>query len=405
MKKQNQKSKLSKNFVIYKKKPGSCQAFCKGESYMSQSPFIKIRRDLHQIPELGFQEVKTQNYLLKYIESLPKDRYEIRIWRTGLFVKVLGTAPTKTIGYRTDIDGLPIGEQTNLPFSSEHEGRMHACGHDFHMSIALGVLTHIVEHPIKDDMLFIFQPAEEGPGGAEPMLKSEEFQAWKPDLILALHIAPEYPVGTIAIKEGLLFANTSELFIDLKGKGGHAAYPHQTNDMVVAASYLVTQLQSIISRNVDPLDSAVITVGKITGGTVQNIIAETARLEGTIRTLSVESMQKVKKRIEALVKGIENGFECEVKIDYGSMYHQVYNHEQPTKDFMKYLEKKQNVNLYVCKEAMTGEDFGYMLKEIPGFMFWLGVDSPYGLHHSKLEPNEDAIDFAISVLTDYLVGV
>lgn len=369
---------------------------------MELSQFVQIRRELHKIPELGFKEFKTQEYLLNYIQKLPEDRYEIRKWRTGLLVKIFGTNPSKTIGYRTDIDGLPIDERTDLTFKSEHEGRMHACGHDFHMSIALGVLTFFVHHPIKDNLLFIFQPAEEGPGGAEPLLQSKEFKEWKPDLIFALHIAPEYPVGTIAVKEGLLFANTSELFIDLKGKGGHAAYPHQTNDMVVAASYLVTHLQSIISRNVDPLDSAVITVGKITGGTVQNIIAETARLEGTIRTLSVDSMKKVKKRIEALVKGVENGFECEASIDYGSMYHQVYNHELPTKHFMEFLKQREDVNLFICKEAMTGEDFGYMLKEIPGFMFWLGVDSPFGLHHAKINPKENAIDFSISTIIEYI---
>jgi len=333
-------------------------------------PFVQIRRELHQIPELGYQEFKTQAYLLRYLETLPQERFEIKKWKTGLFVKVHGTSPKRMIGYRTDIDGLPIEEQTGLPFKSQHEGRMHACGHDFHMSIALGVLTHIVHHPVQEDILFIFQPAEEGPGGAEPMLKSDIMKEWKPELIFALHIAPEYPVGTIAIREGLLFANTSELFIDLKGKGGHAAYPHQTRDMVVAASYLVTQLQSIISRNIDPLDSAVITVGKITGGTVQNIIAETARLEGTIRTLSPEAMQKVKQRIETIIKGISTSFECEAVIDYGAMYHQVYNHAEPTRDFIQYLEKKEGVNVFICKEAMTGEDFGYMLKEIPGFMFW-----------------------------------
>lgn len=366
------------------------------------NPLIKIRRDLHQIPELGFQEVKTQAYLLSYLKSLPQDRITIKKWRTGLFVKIQGLNPQKTIGYRTDIDGLPISEETGLQFSSSHADHMHACGHDFHMSIALGVLTYFTENPIADNLLFIFQPAEEGPGGAEPMLKSEEMMEWKPDLIFALHIAPEYPVGTIAVKEGLLFANTSELFIDLKGKGGHAARPHETNDMVVAACTLVNQLQTIISRNVDPLDSAVITIGKITGGTVQNIIAENARLEGTIRTLSSESMRKVKQRIEALVKGIEAGFECEAVIDYGSMYHQVYNTESVTRDFMKYLQKETEVKVIECKEAMTGEDFGYMLKEIPGLMFWLGVDSPYGLHHAKLTPNEAAIDVAVSVMTSYI---
>jgi N-acetyldiaminopimelate deacetylase len=370
---------------------------------MSQvNPFVAIRRDLHKIPELGFQEFKTQQYLLNYIHTLPQERLEVKTWKTGVFVKVHGTNPTKMIGYRADIDGLPIKEETNLPFASEHQGQMHACGHDFHMSIALGVLTHFANDPVKDDLLFIFQPAEEGPGGALPMLESEIMQHWKPDMIIALHIAPEYPVGTIATKEGLLFANTSELFIDLKGKGGHAAFPHLANDMVVAACSLVTQLQSIVARNVDPLDSAVITIGKITGGTVQNVIAERARLEGTIRTLSVESMKKVKERIEAIVKGIEIGYQCEATIDYGSMYHQVYNHAQLTEEFMSFVKEHTDVNVVRCKEAMTGEDFGYMLAQIPGFMFWLGVDSPYGLHHSKLNPDERAIDTAINLLISYL---
>jgi N-acetyldiaminopimelate deacetylase len=369
---------------------------------MIMNPYVKIRRDLHQIPELGFQEFKTQAYLLAYLEALPQERITIKKWKTGLFVKVNGKMPTKTIGYRTDIDGLPIGEETELPFPSTHIGQMHACGHDFHMCIALGVLTFFIQNQINDDLVFIFQPAEEGPGGAEPMLQSEIMQDWKPDIIFALHIAPEYPVGAIAIKEGLLFANTSELFIDLKGKGGHAAYPHQTNDMVIAACNLVTQLQTIISRNVDPLDSAVITIGKITGGTVQNIIAENARLEGTIRTLSPESMKKVKDRINKVVKGIEIGFECEIKIDFGSMYHQVYNSSDLTKEFMDFIQNETNVKLIECKEAMTGEDFGFMLKEIPGFMFWLGVESPYGLHHSKLNPNENAIEEAINLMTSYI---
>lgn len=364
--------------------------------------FVKIRRELHQIPELGFQEYKTQALLLSYLQSLPQERLTIKKWKTGLFVKVHGNNPSKLIAYRTDIDGLPITEETNLPFSSTHNGQMHACGHDFHMSIALGVLSFFIENQLNDDLLFIFQPAEEGPGGAQPMLESEIMQEWKPDLVVALHIAPEYPVGTIAIKEGLLFANTSELFIDLKGKGGHAAYPHKTNDMVIAACSLVSQLQTIISRNMDPLDSAVITVGKITGGTVQNVIAEKARLEGTIRTLSPESMKKVKHRIQSIVGGIEAGFECEASIDYGACYYQVYNNENLTNEFIEFLHNKTNVKVIECKEAMTGEDFGYMLKEIPGFMFWLGVDSPYGLHHAKLTPNEDAIEFAIQMITQYL---
>ena len=369
---------------------------------VTNNPFVALRRELHKIPELGFREFKTQQFLLDYLYSLPQDSMEIKTWKTGIFVKISGRNPSRMIGYRADIDGLPIIEETGLPFKSVHNEQMHACGHDFHMSIALGLIAKFIEERINDDLLFIFQPAEEGPGGAEPMLKSEIMKEWKPDMILALHIAPEYPVGTIALREGLLFANTSELFIDLKGKGGHAAYPHNTNDMVVAACTLVSQLQSIISRNIDPLDSAVVTIGKITGGTVQNIIAEKARLEGTIRTLSPESMKKVKSRIQALVKGIEVGYECEASIDYGSMYHQVYNEATLTKEFMEFARSNTDINVIECREAMTGEDFGYMLEEIPGFMFWLGVDSEYGLHHARLNPNEAAIEKAIELIAAYL---
>ncbi|MFH5182852.1 N-acetyldiaminopimelate deacetylase [Paenibacillus sp. TAB 01] len=364
--------------------------------------FVTIRRALHQIPEPGFAEFKTQQFLLDYIQALPQERIEIRTWRTGILVNVKGTAPTRRFGYRADMDGLPISEDTSYDFRSTHPGYMHACGHDVHMSIGLGVLTHFVEQPIKDNITFIFQPAEEGPGGAKPMLEAEELQDWMPDQIVALHIAPEYPVGTIATKPGILFANTSELFIDLTGKGGHAAFPHLANDMVVAACQLVSQLQTVISRNVNPLDSAVITVGKIEGGTKQNIIAEKARLEGTIRTLSAETMALVKSRIESLTAGIEAGFDCKVDIDYGANYRQVFNHAETTREFMSWLEESGKAKLFECTEAMTGEDFGYFLEKITGFMFWLGVDTPYGLHHAKIEPDEQAIDLAIDVISSYL---
>ncbi|MFV8827539.1 N-acetyldiaminopimelate deacetylase [Alkalihalobacterium sp. APHAB7] len=369
---------------------------------MDVSKLIEVRRALHQIPELGFEEVKTQGFLLEYINQLPQTHLEIKTWKTGIVVKVQGSDPVRMIGYRADIDGLPMDEETSYPFRSTHPGKMHACGHDLHMTIALGVLTHFSKAQPKDNLLFIFQPAEEGPGGAQPMLATDIFKKWRPDQMVALHIAPEYPVGTIATREGLLFANTSELFIDLKGQGGHAAYPHTTRDMIVAGAHLVTQLQSIVSRNVDPLDSAVVTIGKITGGTKQNIIAEKARIEGTIRTLSIESMQKVKQRIEALVKGIEAGFECSATIDYGANYCQVYNDQELTREFMNFTRNHSKVDLIECTEAMTGEDFGYFLEEIPGFMFWLGVNSPYGLHDNRLEPNEQAIEVAVTHLIDYL---
>ncbi|MEC5426021.1 N-acetyldiaminopimelate deacetylase [Virgibacillus sp. C22-A2] len=361
---------------------------------MTISMLQKIRRELHQIPELGFREVKTQAYLLGKINQIKTDRVEVQCWKTGILVRVSGLSPNKTIGFRSDIDGLPITEQTDYAFKSVHDGRMHACGHDFHMTIALGVLKHFIEHPINDTVLFIFQPAEEGPGGALPMMQSNEFKKWKPDVVFALHIAPELPVGTVSSKPGLLFANTSELFIDFLGKGGHAAYPHLTKDMAVAASNFIVQLQQIVSRGIDPLESAVVTIGKMESGFVQNAIAETARLEGTIRTLDPNTIYTVKEKLERLIRGFEISYDCSIEVDYGANYYQVFNHSQWVEKFKQTMET-HGITYRLANEAMTGEDFGYMLKEIPGFMFWLGVDSSHGLHSAQLSPNEDALELGV----------
>lgn len=373
-------------------------------SIASIGSYADIRRQLHRIPEPGFQEFKTQQLLLQWIALLPQKHLEIKSWRTGILVKVKGTNPKRRFGFRADMDGLPIKEETSYNFKSVHEGYMHACGHDLHMTIGLGILASFAENPMEDDLILLFQPAEEGPGGALPMRESEEFREWLPEQIVALHVAPEYPVGTIATKPGILFANTSELFIDLVGIGGHAAFPHLANDMVVAGAHFLTQLQTIVSRNINPLDSAVVTIGKIESGTRQNIIAGKARLEGTIRTLSDTSMRLIKSRIEALARGTETAFDCKVDIDYGSNYLQVYNNESLTMEFREWLkthEDNRNIRFVDCMEAMTGEDFGYFLEQIPGFLFWLGVDTPYGLHHAKLEPSEEALSVAIDTVTRY----
>ncbi|WP_179946603.1 MULTISPECIES: N-acetyldiaminopimelate deacetylase [Listeria] len=379
---------------------GTSLSFRKGGFFVNR--FIEIRRDLHQIPEIGFEEHKTQKYLLDYIAGLNQEFLEVQTWRTGIFVRVTGRVGAKTIGYRTDMDALPLAEKTGLPFASTHAGAMHACGHDVHMSIALGCLTHFATSQPEQNLVFIFQPAEEGPGGALPILESEEFKAFWPDEIYALHIAPEYKAGQIATKVGLLFANTSELFISFKGRAGHAAYPHLANDMVVCASHFVTQMQTIVSRNIDPMDAAVITVGKISGGDAQNIIAEVAHLDGTIRTAKKETMDVIWTRLRQLARGMEEAFQCEITFTPGSDYCQVYNHAEETEQFIAFLNREFEGAFIEAPAAMTGEDFGYFLEEIPGCMFWLGVDSPYGLHHAKLNPQEDAIPFAISVLTKFL---
>ena len=355
---------------------------------------VEHRRALHEIPEIGFQEFKTQQYLLKTLSGLPQDHLTVVLWKTGIVVKIAGTVGAKTIGWRADIDALPIREETGLTFASAHDGFMHACGHDCHMAIALELVTNLAHNPAAQNVVVYFQPAEEGPGGAEPML--EWLRRVRPDLLCdemyALHIAPERPVGEVATKPGLLFANTSELFIDLKGVGGHAAYPHTTRDMSIAAAQLLLQLQTIVSRNVDPLNSVVVTVGKMSAGTVQNVIAEHARLEGTIRTFGAESMFAVKERIEALCQGIRVGFECEVTIDYGSMYYEVNNNKLCAEALLQAANDFPLTTAIECREAMTGEDFGYFLKEIPGAMFWAGAGADYGLHHAKLAPDERLLE-------------
>lgn len=364
---------------------------------------LDIRRDLHRIPELGFQEVKTNAYLLERILELPQDRLTIIPWKTGIVVKVEGLQGNKTIGWRTDIDGLPIPEATGLAFKSEHEGQMHACGHDVHMTIAIGLLRNFVENPINDHIVIIFQPAEEGPGGAFPMrewLKSEHPELI-PDQIFAFHIAPEYPVGTVATRPGLLFANTSELFIDLIGTEGHAAYPHQSRDMSIAAATLLLQLQTIVSRTLNPMEPAVVTIGKMTSGTVQNIISGKARLEGTFRAMDAETMTIIKEKIESLCRATEIAFDCEIQLDFGFTYYQVKNDETLATEFLAFAEQDSSTNAILCGAAMTGEDFGFFLEEIPGVLFWAGVDSPYGLHHAKLNPNEAIIDYLVPFVASY----
>lgn len=366
--------------------------------------FIEVRRDLHRIPEIGFQEFKTQQYLLDTITSFIKPYMRIIKWRTGFILVIEGINPRLQLGWRTDLDGLPVQEQTNLSYASEHEGFMHACGHDFHMTIALGLAKRFADVQPEHTILLYFQPAEEGPGGAEPMLEwvKAKHPELLPDYMFACHIAPEYPVGTVATRPGMLFANTSELFIDLKGLGGHAAFPHHTKDMTVAAASLIMQLQTIVSRNINPLEGSVITVGKMTSGTVQNVISDAARLEGTIRTVTAKSMAQIKKRIQTLCEATALAFECDVTIDYGSMYYQVYNDAHCATSLLQYADSVEGMTAYECPPAMTGEDFGFFLKEIPGAMFWAGANTPYGLHHAKISPDENLIEQNILFVEGFL---
>lgn len=366
---------------------------------------IKIRRDLHQIPEIGLEEFKTQAYLLGRIAEITvgKDFVEQRTWRTGILVFLKGSAPEKTVGWRTDIDGLPIVEETGLDFKSEHEGRMHACGHDMHMTTALGLLDVMVQEQPKNNLLFLFQPAEENEAGGMLMYQDGAFGDWLPDEFYGLHVRPDFKVGDIATNTSTLFAGTCEVFITFKGKGGHAAFPHEANDALVAASYFITQVQTIVSRNVDPIQGGVVTFGSMHAGTTNNVIAETAQLHGTIRTLTQDMSLLIQKRVREIAEGVAASFGMEVNVQLKQGgYLPVENNPELAANLMAFFDNSPAVNLIDCPPAMTGEDFGYLLHQVPGVMFWLGIDTPYALHHPKMSPKEEALPFAVENISAFL---
>lgn len=366
---------------------------------------IATRRALHQIPELGMEEFKTHAFLMETIEGLLQDCSfsQVRTWETGILVYLTGSAPQKTIGWRTDIDGLPIVEETGLDFKSLQPDRMHACGHDFHMTIALGLLEKMAEQQPKNNLLFLFQPAEENLAGGMLMYEAGAFGDWIPDEFYGLHVRPDLKVGQMATNRATLFAGTCEVKIQFTGKGGHAAFPHTANDALVAASYFVTQVQSVVSRNVDPIEGAVVTFGSMHAGTTNNVISETAFLHGTIRALTQSMSLLVQKRVREIAEGIALSFGVDLEIELNpSGYLPVENNPQLADELMTYFEQVDGVEMIDCPPAMTGEDFGYLLNKVPGVMFWLGVDTPYPLHNPRLSPKEEVLPFAVDKLSDFL---
>ena len=366
---------------------------------------IATRRALHQIPELGMEEFKTHAFLMETIEGLLQDCSfsQVRTWETGILVYLTGSAPQKTIGWRTDIDGLPIVEETGLDFKSLQPDRMHACGHDFHMTIALGLLEKMAEQQPKNNLLFLFQPAEENLAGGMLMYEAGAFGDWLPDEFYGLHVRPDLKVGQMATNRATLFAGTCEVKIRFTGKGGHAAFPHTASDALVAASYFVTQVQSVVSRNVDPIEGAVVTFGSMHAGTTNNVITETAFLHGTIRALTQSMSLLVQKRVREIAEGIALSFGVDLEIELNpSGYLPVENNPQLADELMTYFEQVDGVEMIDCPPAMTGEDFGYLLNKVPGVMFWLGVDTPYPLHNPRLSPKEEVLPFAVDKLSDFL---
>ena len=374
---------------------------------LKEDDLITIRRHLHQIPEVALEEVETHAFLMQVIGMMDQKFLKIlepKELPTAILVRVQGSDPSRTIGYRTDIDGRPVDEKTGLPYASQHPGKMHACGHDMHMTVALGVLDYFASHQPKDNLVFFFQPAEESEAGGRRAYELGLFEGeWRPDEFYGLHVNPKMQTGVIGCRMGTLFAGTTEVNIDVIGKGGHAAFPQDAKDAVVAASALVMQVQTIISRSINPIESGVITLGKFEAGTIRNVIADHARLEGTIRGLTQVMIEKIKERVQEICEGIERSFEVEVRLGLNQGgYFPVENDPVLTKRFIRFMQENPDVVYEEVPPAMTGEDFGYLLHQFPGTLFWLGVDGGAQLHESSMSPKEGAIQKGITAITEFL---
>ena len=374
---------------------------------LKEDDLITIRRHLHQIPEVALEEVETHAFLMQVIGMMDQKFLKIlepKELPTAILVRVQGSDPSRTIGYRTDIDGLPVDEKTGLPYASQHPGKMHACGHDMHMTVALGVLDYFASHQPKDNLVFFFQPAEESEAGGKRAYELGLFEGeWRPDEFYGLHVNPKMQTGVIGCRMGTLFAGTTEVNIDVIGKGGHAAFPQDAKDAVVAASALVMQVQTIISRSINPIESGVITLGKFEAGTIRNVIADHARLEGTIRGLTQVMIEKIKERVQEICEGIERSFEVEVRLGLNQGgYFPVENDPVLTKRFIRFMQENPDVVYEEVPPAMTGEDLGYLLHQFPGTMLWLGVDGGAQLHESSMSPKEGAIQKGITAITEFL---
>lgn len=361
---------------------------------------VQIRRDLHEIPESGFEEYKTSQYIWDFLKELGVDSLE-RTARTGVLAYFKGNEGKKTIALRADIDALPVTEKTEVEYSSKHQGYMHACGHDGHSAILLGLAKYLVQNKskIKDNILLLFQPAEEGPGGAEIIIKEGVLKKYNVDCIYGLHLYPDVEEGKIGIKAGPIMAQTGEFDIFVKGKSSHGAMPHTGQDSIVIAAELTSSIQNIISRSIDPIEPAVITIGKIAGGERRNVIAGEVVMEGTLRAFNDSIYKKMKRKITIISKSLSMAYDCEIDVIYRDMYPFVNNDKKLVEEF---IEAVGSEDIEIVKPQMTAEDFSYYQKEIPGLFFFLGVKNKdmgfvYPLHNAKFNFNESVLAMGVEV--------
>ena len=332
---------------------------------------IKNRRALHQIPETALEEFKTKEYLKNYLISIGLEPQEVI--ETGLFVYIEGKDKENCIAFRSDIDALNIKEETGAEFESKHIGKMHACGHDGHMTTLLAFAKYLTTiQPLEKSVLLIFQPAEESPGRAKDIVETGLLKKYNVKAIYGMHLFPELPEGTVASKEGPFFAQAALMTTTITGKSGHGAMPHKTIDPLMAFTKIVDGYQTIVSRNLSPFDPGVVTIGKFCGGSAQNIIADTVNFWGTIRTFKEENTEFIIDRIKEIHRGIELSYRVKIDEKIDIVYPPVVNDKELYK---KFVDTMKDMN-YVEHEALTiSEDFAYYQKEVPGIFMLLGTRS------------------------------
>ncbi len=355
-----------------------------------EEEIISHRRYLHQIPEIGFEEFQTASYIEENLRSYDIV-VETGIAKTGLIGYLHVDDNAKTIAFRSDMDALLLDEETGREFASKHEGKMHGCGHDGHMSTLLIWAKYLCENrdKLSVNVMFLFQPAEEGPGGAQPMIDTGIFKKYNVSEIYGIHVYPEIPEGRLAVRAGAMMAKPGEFDITITGKGGHGAQPHNAIDAIVVASHLISSFQSIVSRNVDPVKSAIITVGRIEGGSRRNIIAESVRMEGTTRAFEDEVFDLVWEQMKKQCEAAEIAYNCTIDFEMRPMYPALVNDEKLTKTFIEANKE------YVDEIApqMIAEDFAYYQKVMAGLFFFVGTRNEeknyiFPLHSGKFDMDE-----------------
>ncbi|MGA2495096.1 MAG: M20 aminoacylase family protein [Roseiarcus sp.] len=359
------------------------------------------RRHLHAHPELLYDLDQTAAFVAERLREFGCDEVRTGVGRSGVVGVIKGRkgARARAIGLRADMDALPIVETTNLPYRSTVPGRMHACGHDGHTAIMLGAARYLAAtRDFAGSAVVIFQPAEEGGAGAKAMVDDGLMEDFAIEEVYALHNAPKLEVGKMAIRKGAAMASADFFVIKLEGKGGHAAFPHNCVDVIFAGAQMVAALQTIVSRNVDPLDSCVVSVARFTAGNTDNILPQSAELEGTVRTLSPAVRDLAERRFRDIVAGIAAACGVSVTLNYRRNYPVTINSAKQT-DFAAGVAREAlgADNVQTDQPPVMGaEDFSFMLEARPGAFVWLGNGDTAGLHHPEYDFNDAALPYGIA---------